>query len=188
MTRRNGTVPLDTESDQISWKLLKSPPHIYSSFLCQVASDCMQVVTVHCGPPINRKCRNISKTTEIPDLKPDIFLFLVSSSRWWYVGHDHTKWSNRQEMPYYLENSWDPHPYMTGGYQAVNSLANCIKLCVNAAKKINAYRRRKSFSIGQDDSGERCGPWASLYFKCWKKTADDIICFLASKRFVEHTP
>jgi hypothetical protein len=28
-------------------------------------------------------------------------------------------------------------------------------------KEINAYRKRKSFSIGQDDSYEQCGPWAS---------------------------
>jgi hypothetical protein len=28
-------------------------------------------------------------------------------------------------------------------------------------KKINAYRKRKSFSIGHGDSGEQCGPWAS---------------------------
>jgi hypothetical protein len=31
-------------------------------------------------------------------------------------------------------------------------------------KKINAYRKRKSFSVGQGDSGEQCGPWASMFF------------------------
>jgi hypothetical protein len=34
-------------------------------------------------PPLNRKCPNISKTFEISTSKPYIFLFLVSSNRWW---------------------------------------------------------------------------------------------------------
>jgi hypothetical protein len=42
--------------------------------------------------PLNRKCPNFSKTVEIPTPKPYIFLVLVSSSIWWYVGHDHTEW------------------------------------------------------------------------------------------------
>jgi hypothetical protein len=40
-----------------------------------------------------RRCPNISKTVEIPTPKPCIFLFLVSSSIKWCVGHDHTEWS-----------------------------------------------------------------------------------------------
>jgi hypothetical protein len=52
MTIRSCPVPLDTGSAQISRKLLRSPPlnHILCCFMCEVASDGMQVITLYGGP------------------------------------------------------------------------------------------------------------------------------------------
>jgi hypothetical protein len=100
MTIWSGPVPFDTGSDKISWKPLKSPPHIYSCFLCRSSIwwNASHDDTLRSHLPLNRKCYNVSKTTEIPTPKPFIFLFLVSSSRWWYVGHNHTKWSQGRPL------------------------------------------------------------------------------------------
>jgi hypothetical protein len=49
-----------------------------------------------------RKCPNILKTFEIPTSKPHILLFLVSSSIWWYVVHDHTELSCTYRISYGL--------------------------------------------------------------------------------------
>jgi hypothetical protein len=43
-------------------------------------------------PPWYRKCSNISKTVEIPTLKPYMSLFLVSRNIWWCIVHDITRW------------------------------------------------------------------------------------------------
>jgi hypothetical protein len=57
--------------------LLRSPPinHIYSCFLCQITSVLISLKLLR-PPPLNQ-----------------IFLFLVSSSIWWYADHDHMEWS-----------------------------------------------------------------------------------------------
>jgi uncharacterized protein YggT (Ycf19 family) len=53
------------------------------------------------------------ETVEFSTPKLYIFLFLVSRSIRWYIGHDYTGWllsPLKQEVPKYLEKCWDPHP------------------------------------------------------------------------------
>jgi hypothetical protein len=77
------------------WKTVKIPTPKPYIFLCQVADDSVKLNhTEWSCPSLIQEVPKYLKTCWDPyPPKPCIFLFLVSSRIWWYVGHDHMEWS-----------------------------------------------------------------------------------------------